>query len=231
MALLSVDFSPFLKRRFHAAIEAHSIGYESPLSRLGVYGEGAGARWRVTVEFAHMSLQDAEQLRAVLEHLNGPANSFLMDFTDALENPVIASGDMTFSDSTSFSDGTFFSDALTSQFVIAQVASNVAAQSTTLSLTTLDAGQVIPAGTRIGIREPSDASYQVVRVTQSATASSGGVATVNIRPRLRRALAAGSQVRIGNPPFKLRLVDNLQSNFETGPKWAPGPTIEFVEAY
>lgn len=231
MALLSVDLSPFKKRRYHAAIEGHSIGFESPLSRVATYGEGSGARWRVTIEFAPMQTTDAERLRALIEHLNGPSNSFLLDFTDAIEGAITPSGNMTYSDNTTYSDGQYFGDFLTAGYVIAQTELAAAAQSTTLSLNSLDSGQVIPAGTRIGIRIPSDPNYQVVRAVQSATATSAGVATVTIRPRLRFALGAGQQVRVGNPPFKLRLIDDLQSNFETGPKWAPGPTIEFVEAF
>lgn len=222
-----VDFPPAVRfASWSAHIEPNTVGYEATLSRKAVFAETAGSRWKVTLGLAAMVNALAAEWRAFLHAMDGRANFTTL----AVPNPLYTRHGQTYhNDETGFSDGTGYTDHLPLDG--GTVASLALAQTKVLSLAGLPVNATYPAGTRLALREPESDDYQVVEIVKSASTTATGTVNVQVRPGLRKKAPAGTLVRVGHVPLKLRLADDTQADFRNAPFYTTGPEVQFVEAW
>jgi hypothetical protein len=167
-------------------VVAHSRGV-TPSAGFLQYEAGAGARWLAKLSVAPMTATDAFAFRAWLHSLRG-RKPFLLAAPKA---KAAASVTTAYTDSTEFTDGTGFIDSTDTAAVSA-----VAFGGSTIVVAGATTDYTVGGCLSIG--------GQLVRVVSVTDAGSGNV-TLEFRPRLRAAVAAGAAVRFDGVYGEFRL--------------------------
>jgi hypothetical protein len=95
---------------------------------------------------------------------------------------------------------------------------------TSLTLTGCGANTTLKAGDMLGF------SNQLLMAADDATASAGGVMTVNLTHELRYAQSVGAALTLSKPTA-LFIQKNASSDFPRSPGYYPAMTIELVEVF
>jgi hypothetical protein len=216
------DYATVRKARFY--VRALSRGYESPLTRQGLYERLAGEQWTAQIECAPMPRATASRMRAWLSKIDGMAGTIAVpEFTyigpsgaisnvladgtlDRVINPAVLYG---FSDSTTFDDSTKFADIPASATIGASAApldESVVLSGLPASLAgALAEGDVIQVGQEFG-----DASQMFQIITGGATDATGSI-RVGVRPRVRNSFPVGTPVYLTTPKCLMRLASDDES--------------------
>ena len=210
------DYGTIRKARFY--VQALSRGYESQLTRQGLYERLAGERWTAELECVPLTRPGASQLRAWLSKIDGRTGAIAMtDFTyqgpagaisytlsDGTLNPAILYG---FSDSTVFTDVTKWADLPAVVTLGAQTAP--LDDSVQLAGLPVSLAGALAEGDLIQIGHEFEAT-QLVQVVAGGNADATGALRVTVRPRIRAAFLAGTCVYLTAPKCVMRLADDDQ---------------------
>jgi hypothetical protein len=213
-----VDLTGFTKRYLEHDFRptAFTRGFVSQLNGRSSFAAAAGGSWAATFTLPVMCAMRGRQFRALIGMADGRAGTVLINADNRLPLQLI-NGRLTtrktrFTDGTQFSDVTTFTDNLASfaGAVTVSAAASRDAQVTQITITLpVDITASELPGMIVGIGDPFGpaGAYQAIEVSR-VVSQAGQDVTIEIRPRLRRAIAAGDQVFIGSPPLRMKFIDD-----------------------
>ncbi len=215
-------------------VMSHSRGFESPLNRASLHERLAGERWMADLELVPMNNATQRELQGFLSQLDGPVTRVLLGPRTAgyasargagAGDPSAAS--VPFSDDATFSDGSAFAEGGDTGRVTALAgrgADSLLVNGLVASVTALERGDIIQVG------DPWDGSNcQLLEIVQPARSDASGATRVQIRPRLRADVIAGTVVRFVDPRGLFKLADDSQTAVSRGLTHA-SHALRFVEA-
>lgn len=184
--------------------------------------------WVATLPIALLDAgNDIRVFRALRALLDGGGAHVRVPFFDAGQAPWPAAGgaaanavgSVTFSDGATFSDGSgFFQAAIT-----VELGADAAAGATEITVTVINAG-TITGGEIFSLGERAHTIASVRSV-------SGSTQVWAIRPRLRKAHAAGEALDFDNPVCRMRPLSEQEMDLAFGRLWRAKPQVGFVEAF
>jgi len=201
---------------------ANAARLESPLSRASQVIVRQGERWVCRMSFNRRAPDIAAQLDAFIAELGGPACEVrLFDFRRS-EPRGATFGELTFG-ALSFGTLRFFGYPATGRPVTAGAQAAGATSVTTSgwpnSVTVLRLGDYVQIG---------DTLHMIVRA--DVVSSGTGTATLNVRPALRRAVAANVELMLIQPTARFRLADAERGDNPTDAGRFSSYLLSFVEA-
>lgn len=210
---------------FDADIEGRTIAGGESLSGAQdlIRTDGGG---RVVVELADPFLDEPEAAlawRAIAAYLDGGAQPIIVMICDARHQPTAGPVTVPHSDGAPFSDETEYSQSDSE----VSIAADAALRATVLDLdiTTMPRGFL--GGEWLSIDHPIHRwrAYRIAEVLEQTATT----ARVSVRPPLREAVLAGTQVELAAPRCVMRLDGEMRSPSRLG--FAESPGARFVEHF
>lgn len=218
-------------RSIHLRINAHSRGFESPFTRQGGFSRLEGERFLADVEITPSTHADADALSAMLHSLDGKTGAVALSDTARLVPKGSAAGGHVgaqgnYADGTDFTDGTKFRDG--SDF--GQLAAATARGDDTIHIMGLVASTtaVLKVGDLFQLGNIHEFS-QLFEVMSQCNSDANGETRVAVRPRVRKAIPAGTIITFRNAKGLFRLATDTPGTPRRVPAIAQAMPIQFIE--
>lgn len=181
---------------------------------------------RVFVEFTDLYLDDPEvalAYRALSALSDGGATPFIVPLCDARHQPTNGLLTVPHSDGSTFSDETEYEQADSE----ASLSADAALRATTLVLDIAGLPRALLGGEWLSIDHlvHRHRAYRIAEIVEQSATS----ATVKIRPPLREAATAGTDVNFADPLCVMRVDGDMRSPTVMG--YAVGDRVRFVEHF